>query len=148
MNKQINKVEKNKISFVITNDKLEIVKLEPIIAELSNNWDLTNEFCFKLNLVIEEVLSNIIIHGDMVKDEVIKITTSIENNSKSVIVQISDNSIEYNPLNNNVIPKYRNLQNIKVGGLGIHFIKKLSSNQEYERINDNNILTLKFMKNE
>ena len=146
MNKHINKVEENKISFVITNNKLEIAKLEPIIVELSNNWNLTNEFSFKLNLVLEEVLSNIIIHGEAVKDETIHITTNIENNNESVTIQISDNSSEYNPLNNNNIPKYKDFKDIKIGGLGIHFIKKLSSSIEYKRYNKNNILTLKLKK--
>jgi len=141
MKAELEKVNSNKYSFVFTNKVSEVEKLEDIISQLSILWKLNDKTCFNLNLVIEETISNIILHGKYDSEVKKEITVIVENNESLINVKIIDNCIEFNPLNHDSDPEQSKIEDMKIGGLGIHFIKQLSENQLYERNSDKNILS-------
>ena len=60
-----------------------------------------------------------------------------------VTIKIEDNGVMFNPLEK-VDPDFpENVEDAKIGGLGIHIIRKLMDNVSYEREKGKNRLTMK-----
>jgi anti-sigma regulatory factor (Ser/Thr protein kinase) len=58
-------------------------------------------------------------------------------------IRITDRGKEYNPLLREQPDLTVPVEERPIGGLGIHFCRKLTDTQEYERLGDRNALTLK-----
>ena len=52
-----------KHELIIANDINELNRLATFLQDVCNEWGLDNELLFKLNLVSEEIISNIILYG-------------------------------------------------------------------------------------
>jgi anti-sigma regulatory factor (Ser/Thr protein kinase) len=53
-----------------------------------------------------------------------------------------DSGIPFNPLVRDEVDTGKPIEEREIGGLGVHFIKKLTDSQNYERRDEMNILTL------
>jgi len=148
MSNLLERVAENKFLFKLKNNKVEIAKLESIIEQLSQQWDLGFKVAFNMNLVIEEAISNIIIHGNNDCDDEILIETTLEVKENQIEVTIADNSRKFNPLEHKSDPKEDDLDKLQIGGLGIHFIKQLTQSQSYRRVGKRNILTFDILRYE
>lgn len=108
-----------------------------------SEWSLNDELSNKLDMCGEEIFANICFHA--YPNEVGNIKVSMEKNEKELIMMIfEDNGIVFNPLEKpdpdlTISPKER-----KLGGLGIFMVKKMANEVKYHRINNRNVLSLKF----
>ncbi len=144
----LNKINSNKFNIVLQNDVKEIAKLEFIVESLSSDWNLYGKVGFNINLVVEEVVSNIIIHGEMGSDLEKKVVLDFELINNNICIQIKDNCKEFNPLDKAEKRIEGELEDMSIGGLGILFIRKLSNNLKYKRVNNNNILSFEILNSE
>ena len=94
-----------------------------------------------INLLIEELYSNSIYYG---KADNLKVTVSLELDSELLSISYKDNGIPYNPLVESGNPDTDlRVEERRIGGLGIHFVKNLTDSQHYKRDENCNILFLK-----
>jgi len=127
----------------IQNNINELEKLAVFMQETAEKWNLSSELLFNLNLVIEEVVSNIILYGydEDQKNKIIRMELILEEGELQI--RITDSAKAFDPLG---IPLPDDLDkpagDRKIGGLGIFFIRKLMDDVIYERSGNNNILTL------
>ena len=96
----------------------------------------------RINICLDELLTNIISYGfDDDLDHVIRFTLNYDNNC--VIIHIEDDGKPFNPLKK-LDPDFPdNVESAKIGGLGIHIIRKLMDSVSYERIQGQNVLKMK-----
>jgi len=133
----------NSFSFIFINDIDEIKKLEPIINEIGKEWEIVDKHLFTLNLVLEELITNIIFYGFKVKNSKNFIKTKVVNKEAELEVVIIDNAVKFNILEKESdISSSKALSKQKIGGLGIHLVKNMTSSIEYNRENGFNYLTL------
>lgn len=101
------------------------------------------EFVMKINVVVDEVFSNIARYGfpDGSPSKV-RVTASINDDNQFVLIFV-DGGIPYNPLANEDPDITAKAEDRPIGGLGIYIVKKMMDEMVYERINNRNILTLK-----
>ena len=93
-----------------------------------------------INLIIEELYSNSINYG---KAKNLEVKVILEMKGHALKIKYEDNGIAFNPLTEAKQPDLESdLEGHAVGGLGVHFIKNMTDNQSYERINKTNQLTL------
>ena len=93
-----------------------------------------------INLIIEELYSNSINYG---KAKNLEVKVTLEMKGHALKIKYEDNGIAFNPLTESKQPDLEsNLEDHVIGGLGVHFIKNMTDNQSYERINEINQLTL------
>ncbi len=87
-----------KRQITIQNDSGKLEKLAKFIVGVANDWRLSDEMMFKLNLVIEEAVSNIILYGykKHQKEEIIHLEMSL--GKQAVRIKITDRAGEFNPL--------------------------------------------------
>jgi anti-sigma regulatory factor (Ser/Thr protein kinase) len=127
----------------INSDLLELERLTAFLEETAEEWGIDNDLLFYLNLVAEEVVSNIILYGfeDNRTGEKILLELSVVQGELKIC--ITDHGIEFDPLK--VPPPDdldKPLSERKIGGLGVYFIRQMMDKVEYRRENDSNILVL------
>ena len=127
-----------------------ILKIKSDPANLKSVRKNVEDFCkenqlntdiFKAKLAVDEALQNIIRYAydfDKTKDIVVKLEKTSENNLKVELrdfgTRVSTSQI-----------KPRELDDVKPGGLGIHFIKSIVKGMNYEHKDDGGtLLTLLF----
>lgn len=107
-----------------------------VLSELGDFFrtkDIDDAVCARMILIVEEVLTNIVVHGYGVQEEgIIEIYSDLL--QESLWVTIVDYAPFYNPL---VAPESNcaaNLQDREPGGLGVHFLKKMADWVVYRRV--------------
>ncbi|MEI6060567.1 MAG: ATP-binding protein [Bacteroidota bacterium] len=120
-------------------DQLEV--LANVLESLSDEWNIPMNVSLNLNLVLEELVTNIIFYGyDDTNDHSITICLSYD--EKIVQLRIEDDGKAFNPLAYAEPDTGLSLENREIGGLGIHFVRKIMDDCSYDRTDNKNILTL------
>jgi len=130
----------NKETITIRNDISELEKIVQKLEFIEEKWELSPKIIFNLNLALEELISNIIFYGFDDDDEH-EINISFEKEKTLMKIMISDEGKEFNPFNVSVEEELdKSVEEREIGGLGIHFVKKLMDSFEYNRVDKiNNI---------
>ncbi len=97
---------------------------------------------FEIQLAIEEWYVNVVKHAFGGKN-VGTVELKMEVVSGILIIEITDNGPEFDPHSIREPEKPANVEEARIGGLGIFFIRKLMDETEYRRENGNNVFILK-----
>lgn len=125
----------------IHNQLAQLEVLAEALESISDEWNLAPAAVMNLNLVLEELITNVIFYGyDDTNDHLITVRLSFENDT--VQLQIEDDGREFNPLLRAEPDISGSIEERNIGGLGIHFVRKIMDEINYLRLNEKNILTL------
>ena len=120
------------------------ISLKPKLNELYtlNEFILTElpEENLQVNLIVEEIFVNIVSYS---KAEFV--TVNVEYNSPALTIEFIDNGEEFNILLQEDPELPDNIDDAKIGGLGILLAKELSDEIDYHYVNGENYL--KIIKN-
>lgn len=94
----------------------------------------------KLELASEEVIVNIISYAYPEKRG--KVWIDYQKVNSSVAITIRDKGVAFNPLEHKVEGVDLPLEKRKVGGLGVFLLQKMITDLKYERVEEENRLTL------
>ncbi|MFW5705452.1 MAG: ATP-binding SpoIIE family protein phosphatase, partial [Bacteroidota bacterium] len=139
LNKAVDKQEKQ---LDIKSRIAEIARVEAFTEVLADEWNIGMADMHKINLVLEEVVSNIINYGyEDTSEHRIHITASFD--THTVRITVNDDARAFNPLEHED-PETENvpLEEREVGGLGIFFVKKMMDRVSYRREGGHNILIM------
>lgn len=128
-------------SIILANDISEIAKLNEFVEEIGNDFSLSPEVIFNLNLVLEEAVVNIINYA-YPKEEHEKIYLSAKLHNDSIILVVTDTGKEFDPT---MVPEADitlSADERPIGGLGIFLIRQIMNEVKYERIDGKNVLTM------
>ena len=128
-------------TLTIVNQIEQLEEMAKALEALSEEWNIPMDIMLSLNLVLEELITNIIFYGYPDKTEH-KIIVRFSLDNKIFQMQIEDDAIEFNPLNVVKPDLDEAIENRKIGGLGIHFARQLTDKITYKRFDNKNILTL------
>jgi len=123
--------------------KEDFPKIIDFFSSFSKKRKFDTAFLNNLNIVGDELISNIIKYAYKNEDGEIFIRLLYNINQKVLIITIIDTGEEFNPFSVNNGPLEGDANDIKEGGLGILIVKKLMSEYAYDHINDKNITILK-----
>ena len=125
----------------IENNISELNRLNALLEQLAKEWKIPKEISFQINLALEEMVTNIInyVYEDKSSHT---ITLSFILHGSVIIIQIEDGGRAFNPLTAPEPDTTEPAEKRKIGGLGIHLVKKLMDTVTYARKNDKNILTI------
>jgi len=130
------------ISLSMVNTIADLGRLAEQVDEFLESCSLPQRLVYGVNLVLEEVLTNIIKYAFDDDDEH-HVGVRLEVNDDGIIIECRDGGKEFDPL---ALPPPQlkdNIEECEVGGLGIHLVRKTVDSIEYRRINDMNILTMR-----
>jgi serine/threonine-protein kinase RsbW len=131
------------ISKKIENDISQINTIPEILEEITQLSEMDQSLIFKLHLVLDEVLSNIInyAYSDQQK-HFIDITFQLNDNGTGIIIVVEDDGIPFNPLEYPAPDINAPVEEREIGNLGIHIVRNTMDSVEYKRQNNRNILTM------
>lgn len=95
----------------------------------------------KLNLVLEEWFVNIVSYA-FPDGESHTINFEIALDGDKVFIRIEDDGIAFDPTSNEANEYFKPMEERRIGGLGIHFIRETMETFHYARIARKNIITL------
>ncbi len=101
---------------------------------------------FALELCVEEAVANTIMHGRVEGAGSHEVAVSLHEDQAAIVISIEDDGRPFDPTNVAPPPEIRSLDEIGIGGLGVHLIRKFSSDMHYERSDGRNCLTLTFQR--
>ena len=128
-------------SIILTNDISEVSKLNEFVEEIGNEFSLTPDVVFNLNLVLEEAVVNVINYA-YPKEEHQSIYLSASLREGSIVLILTDTGKEFDPTMAPDVDITLSADEREIGGLGIFLIRQIINEVKYERIDGKNILTL------
>ncbi len=125
----------------ITNQIAQLEILANTLDNISEEWGIPMNTSLSLNLVLEELVTNIIFYGYNDKEEhQISIHLSYIDHTFQIIIE--DDAREFNPLTKAEPDLDADIENRSIGGLGIHFVRQIMDSFTYVRKENKNIVTL------
>ena len=133
---------KNTYSFELKSDLSELDKLCQNLEDFGEKFGLSKKLIFEINLALDELFTNIISYGFQDdKEHFVRVTLIPENDQLCLCIE--DDGKPFNPIEFETPDVSCSVEECKIGGLGIHIMKKLMDEVCYERCDDKNILNLK-----
>ncbi|MBW2440175.1 MAG: ATP-binding protein [Deltaproteobacteria bacterium] len=133
---------KNTYSFELKSDLSELDRLCQNLETFGQQFGLSKKLIFEINLALDELFTNIISYGFQDDEEhLVRITLTPENDQLCLCIE--DDGKPFNPIEFESPDVSCSVEKCKIGGLGIHIMKKLMDEICYERCEDKNVLNLK-----
>jgi len=129
-------------SFKLKNKIAELERLGRQLEQFGKKAGLTKKCLFQINLAMDELFTNIVTYGYTDQaDHKIQFELSLIDGE--VLIRIEDTGIPFDPANAAIPEPEAAIENCKVGGLGLHLVRKLMDEIHYERTGTKNVTTLK-----
>jgi serine/threonine-protein kinase RsbW len=133
---------KKKYSFELKSSLSELDQLCQNLETFGKKFGLSQKLIFEINLALDELFTNIISYGFKDdKEHAIKVTLTPR--IDEICLCIEDDGTPFNPIEVETPDVSNSVEKCKIGGLGIHIMKKLMDEVCYERCGDKNVLNLK-----
>lgn len=136
------KTDEGTLSVQLKNDLSELQRMNQIVTEFGERHGLASELVFRLTLVLEEIITNVISYGYEDGSEH-EISVRLFWHDPNMRIEVEDDARPFNPLKAPPPDMGKPLAERKVGGLGIHLVREMMDELEYRRENDKNLLILK-----
>jgi anti-sigma regulatory factor (Ser/Thr protein kinase) len=129
-------------SITIANRRVEIEKAAELIETFGASHGLSPEVIFKLNLALDEVVTNVIAYayGDQA-DHQIEITVALD--GEVISIRVEDDGEAFNPLDAPVPNLKLGIDDRPIGGLGVHIVRSVMDALEYHREGGRNIFIMR-----
>lgn len=131
-----------KTRLVLTNQIAEVERLKTFFTEFGQAQALSLEVIQDMNLVFEELVSNIIFYGYNEDTQQPRIEIDIARDPENLLVTITDDAKPFNILEAPEPDLDIPFDEREIGGMGIHLIKTLVDNLEYNWTGNRNVVTM------
>ncbi len=133
------------LEITLESDLKELGRIADLIEQHSEARNWPSNWAYSLNLVLDELITNVVSYGYGKGYPVDDIHVVLTEQNDQLTVVLEDKSAPYNPFEQ--APEAQvdlSLDERKVGGLGVFFVKSLVSDYKYERLGNRNQITLVF----
>jgi serine/threonine-protein kinase RsbW len=114
------------------------------IVQGITNLGVPQDVIFKIELVLEELVTNVINYAYPPEEEgEMEVEYSLDT-KKRLQLSIKDWGTPFNPLAQEDPELSKNLSERQIGGLGIYLVRQLAGELNYQRQYNENILTMSF----
>ncbi|MFO7446015.1 MAG: ATP-binding protein [Ignavibacteriaceae bacterium] len=134
------------LNLELTNSLTETETIIHLVEQHLADNNCREEILFNINLVVDEVFSNIVRYAFTNNTEH-KILFSAYKNGNDLTLEFIDEGKPFNPLKQKAPDITGDIEKRKAGGLGIHLVKKFSKSIIYKRENEKNIFSVTFNLN-
>jgi len=133
---------KKSYSFELKSSLSELDRLCQNLETFGEKFGFSQKLIFEINLALDELFTNIISYGFKDDNEhVIKVTLTPQNDELCLCIE--DDGTPFNPIDFETPDVTCSVEECRIGGLGIHIMKKLMDEVCYQRCDDKNVLNLK-----
>ena len=135
-------MESHKYSFELKNDLSELEALSKHLNKFGRLTGLSEACIRDVNICLDELFTNIVSYG--FEDDlahIIRFAMDLDN--QVLTLSIEDEGVPFNPLEKKDPEVPADLIDVRIGGLGIHIVRKLMDDIRYNRKQGKNKLTMK-----
>ena len=125
----------------IKNKVSELEKVAQFIEEIGEELGLSMELQMNLNLVMEEMVTNVIFYA-YPQDEEADIELLAKSDGKELTFVLSDQGKEFDPTAKEDNDLSVNPAERELGGMGIFIVKNIMNKVTYQRMEGKNLLTM------
>ena len=125
----------------IKNQISELEKVAQFIEEIGEELGLSMELQMNLNLVMEEMVTNVIFYA-YPEGEVADIELLAKSDGKELTFVLSDQGKEFDPTAKEDTDLDVNPADRELGGMGIFIVKNIMNKVTYQRLEGKNLLTM------
>jgi anti-sigma regulatory factor (Ser/Thr protein kinase) len=130
---------------VLRSDLRELPRMVRWIDGFAARASLSEETTFRLQLCLEEAVSNVIRHG-LAPGASQEIVLTLDAAADQVTAQIEDDGKPFDPTAAPMPPRGTTLETVRIGGLGLHLLRRFTSALRYDRVDGRNRLCLSFAR--
>ncbi|NLD57550.1 MAG: ATP-binding protein [Methanomicrobiales archaeon] len=116
----------------------------PVVSErletLMSGARFSPEAVLDTQLAVEEAITNVIVHGYKQKGNEIRIACQLIDGA--IVIRITDSAPPFNPLSLPTPDLDSDVNERRIGGLGIYLIRRVMDGVEYAYEGGNNVFTL------
>ncbi len=120
----------------------ELALVNQFIEEIADELGLDAELQMNLNLVMEEMVSNIIFYA-YPQGVTADIELTAESDGKELTFVLSDQGKAFDPTMKDDADPNINPAEREIGGMGIFIVKNIMNEVTYQRLEGKNLLTMK-----
>jgi len=124
------------------NDLTEIERLTQEVGLWCREQALSEDIEFVIDLVLDELVSNVIRHG-LKGDGEHFIEVNMHCDGHDLTLEVEDGGVPFNPLDAPVPDITLPIEERRAGGLGIHLVRQFMDTLAYERRGERNYLLMK-----
>jgi anti-sigma regulatory factor (Ser/Thr protein kinase) len=126
----------------LRNQLEELNRLHPFVTQFCSAGGLPSDDAFALSLALDELVTNVIMHGyaDRAEHE---IQVALSMVGTDVVVEMEDDAGPFDPTQPTAVDLSANLEHRKIGGLGLHFVRRAMDEMTYRRSDRHNHLRMR-----
>lgn len=117
----------------------DVACLPAAVEEFASANALPMKAAYALDLVLEEIVTNIVKYGDGGGSTTVDVRVSRDGDTLKGAVR--DNAAPFDPLARGPVDVNREIDDREVGGLGIHLVKSMTDSLTYAFENGQNVLS-------
>lgn len=126
----------------IKNKIEELQHVSEFVDDIGRELNLDDELLMNLNLVMEEMVSNVVFYAYPEGKEA-EIELLAESNGHELTFVLSDRGKEFDPTMKEDADPNINPADREIGGMGIFIVKNIMNDVTYQRLQGRNLLTMK-----
>ena len=122
----------DRLEMSLKKDIAEVTSVIDAVEAFGEHHDLPAKAVFQLNLVLDELITNIVSYGfDEGADSVIRLEIALADGWLDV--ELADNGKAFNPVEAPLRDVGTGLEDRKIGGLGLKFVRTFMDRLDYRR---------------
>ena len=129
-------------SLVLPNDVNEVPQLASFIEGVCEELGVDMVTTMQLNLALEEAVVNVMTYAYPAGTKGYA-DIRVEADDKRMTIVISDTGIPFDPTAKADVDTTLSVEQRGIGGLGIHLVKTIMDDVSYQRVDGQNVLTLR-----
>lgn len=129
-------------TITLKNDLAELGRLAEAVTEFGERMGLPDKVVFSLNLVLDELVTNVVSYGygDDPGEHWLTVGVRVEEGQLTAVLE--DDGLPFDPLAKGPPDLDSPLEERGIGGLGVHFVRTMMDRVDYQRVDGRNRLTL------
>ena len=130
------------LTLTLKNDLSELARLAEVIEAHGEAHGWPAQWVLNLNISLDELITNIVSYGYRDSDEH-EILVTVTDRSGSLVTVLEDDGMAFDPFTAAPEPDLdASVEERRIGGLGVYFVKTLMDEATYERLDNCNRITL------
>ena len=125
------------LTLVLQNDIAEVARVLEAVAAFTEENQIGENGAFKLNLVLDELVTNILSHGCRDRPDC-RVGLKVQYEAGVIRVDLVDNGVPFNPIGAEMPRLGTSVEDARVGGLGVRLVRKYANHTEYAHVAGNN----------
>lgn len=130
------------VTITLRNDLAELTRLAAAIESFGERMALGGKLVYTLNLALDELVTNVVSYAydEPAGDRVITVALAVD--GSRLTATLEDDGRPFDPLAKGPPDIDSPLEERRIGGLGVHFVRTMMDDVQYSRVDGRNRLTL------